>query len=289
MRYRIEQYKDCNRFNEQYQSIRQFLFEAEKLDYNEHFHWGRFAWMHAHNYLDEDKLNRIRIFKDENDAIVGLCTYDTSYNDRTYLIHTTTDENLLIDMIDTVLAEEDHKAVIKANAKDTALCQALQERKFEKGHRDACVLALDLSNELKYAMPDSYTISPQRFDADPWQYQLVIHKGFDHTDIPKKWDDKLLKQVLNRNEILGTYAIKNGEYCSHCGLWYSGGATAYVEPVVTVPQHRKQGLAKAAIYEACNRARERGAMRATVLSGQEFYCKIGFALSSEVYCWEKSI
>lgn len=56
MRYKIEIYKNRERFNEQYQSIHQFLLEAEKLEYNEHFHWGRFEWMHAHSYLDEEKL-----------------------------------------------------------------------------------------------------------------------------------------------------------------------------------------------------------------------------------------
>ena len=56
MRYKIEIYKNRERFNEQYQSIDQFLLEAEKLEYNEHFHWGRFEWMHAHSYLDEEKL-----------------------------------------------------------------------------------------------------------------------------------------------------------------------------------------------------------------------------------------
>lgn len=56
MRYKIEIYINRERFNEQYQSIHQFLLEAEKLEYNEHFHWGRFEWMHAHSYLDEEKL-----------------------------------------------------------------------------------------------------------------------------------------------------------------------------------------------------------------------------------------
>ena len=56
MRYKIERYKNRECFNEQYQSIHQFLLEAEKLEYNEHFHWGCFEWMHAHSYLDEEKL-----------------------------------------------------------------------------------------------------------------------------------------------------------------------------------------------------------------------------------------
>ena len=65
MKYRIEHYKNCERFNEQYQSIYQFLLKAGTLDYNEHFHWGRFEWMHAHSYLDADQLTNIVMFKDE--------------------------------------------------------------------------------------------------------------------------------------------------------------------------------------------------------------------------------
>lgn len=290
MEYGIERYKNCQRFNEQYESIHQFLLEVEKLAYNEHFHWGRFEWMHVHSYLDEDKLTSIVMFKDENGAIVGLTTYDTGYDDRVYLIHTSSDKMLLERMVDTVLESEGKVAVIKANAKDAVLCQILQERGFEKKHRCACILSLDLSNPLEYRIPDAYTMSPQGFVADLWQYQLVIHKGFDNEGIPEKWEDEFLKRLKHlphANEDLKTYAISHNEYCAHCGLWYSTGDTAYVEPVATVPEHRKQGLAKAVIYEACTRANALGAKRATVVSDQEFYFRIGFTLSSEVYDWER--
>lgn len=289
MEYRTEQYKNCERFNEQYQSIHQFLVEAEKLEYNEHFHWGRFEWMHAHSYLDVDKLTSIVMFKDENGAIVGLTTYDTDFDDRVYLIHTTSDKRLLESMIDTVIKAEGSGAVIKVNVKDAVLCQILQERGFKKKYRCACILSLDLSNPLEYDMPEAYTMSPQGFIADPWQYQLVIHKGFDNDGIPEKWEDELLKHIPHVKEDLKTFAIANNEYCAHCGLWYSTGDTAYVEPVATVPEHRKHGLAKATIYEACTRANALGAKRAIVVSDSEFYFRIGFTLSSEVYTWERSV
>ena len=187
MRYKIERYKNRERFNEQYQSIHQFLLEAEKLEYNEHFHWGRFEWMHAHSYLDEEKLTSIVMFKDENNIIVGLTTYDTCYDDRVYLIHSSSDKLLLESMVDIVTKDEGGRAILKVNAKDTVLCQVLRE------------------------------------------------KGFDNEGIPEKWDDELLKRIPNANEDLKTFAIanKNNEYCAHCGLWYSTGDTAYVEPVLT--------------------------------------------------------
>lgn len=286
MGYRIERYQNCERFNEQYQSIYQFFLEAGKQDYNEHFHWGRFEWMHAHSYLDADQLTSIAVFKDENDEIVGLTTYDTSYDDRVYLIHTSSDKLLLAYMVDTVLASEGRGAVLKVNCRDTALCRILQEKGFEKKDRCACVLSLDLSNPLAYDMPEAYTMSPLGFAADPWQYQLVIHKGFDNDGIPEKWDEALLKRIPHVNEDLKTFVMASNEYCAHCGLWYTTGDTAYVEPVAAVPEHRKQGLAKAAVYEACARAKALGAKRAVVLSDQAFYFRIGFTLSSEVYAWE---
>lgn len=287
MGYRIEKYKNCERFNEQYQDIYKFLLKAEKLEYNEHFHRGRFEWMHIHSMLDKDKLTSITMFKNENDEIAGMITYDTCYSDRVYLIHTSSDKELLNKMIDTVLENEDSRVVIKVNSKDEVVCEALHERQFEKKCKDVSVLELDLNRDLEYRISDEYVISPQGFEADNWQYQLVIHKGFDHEDIPDKWDDEVLALTPNENTDLKIFAIAKGEYCAHCGLWYTEGDSAYVEPVVTIPRHRNRGLAKAVIYEACKRAKNLGAKRVIVLSDQEFYYRIGFECSSEVYCWEK--
>ena len=70
---------------------------------------------------------------------------------------------------------------------------------------------------------------------------------------------------------------------------YKNRERLYVEPVLTVHEHRRQGLAKAVIYEACARAKALGAKRAIVVSEQEFYFRIGFTLSSEVYDWTRKI
>ncbi len=289
MNYRVEKYKNCERFNEQYRDIYRFLLNAEKIEYNEHFHWGRFEWMQIHTMLEEDKLTNIVLFKDGNDEIVGMITYDTFYDDRVYLLHTISDKCLLNKMIDTVLENEEDRVIIKANSKDEVLARVLQERKFERKQKDVSVLELDLGGTLEYKISDRYSISSQTFDMDNWQYQLVIHKGFNNEGIPDKWADEVFVRGINQDMRLKTFAILKDEYCSHCGLWYTEGDSAYVEPVVTIPEHRKKGLGRAVIYEACKRAKNLGAKRATVLSDQEFYYKIGFKCSSEVYCWEKII
>ena len=286
MSYTIERYKNCKRFNEQYQDIYLFLLNAEKMEYNEHFPWGRFEWMQIHTMLEEDKLTKILLFRDEQGELVGMATHDTFYDDRVYLLHTASDRVLLNKMIDSVLENENGEAMIKVNSKDEILASVLRERQFERKHKDNTVLELDLSGELEYELPEGYLINPQEFIMDNWQYQLVIHKGFDNEGIPEPWDDEVLERGVHPP--IRTFAIAEGEYCAHCGLWYTEGETAYVEPVATIPEHRKKGLAKAVVYEACRRAKHLGAERATVLSDQDFYYRIGFRCSSEVYCWTKS-
>ena len=285
--YITEPYMNCKRFNEQYPEIYRFLLKAGECTHNEHFPWGRFDWMQIHTMLDEDKLTKILLFRDVQGEIVGMATHDTFYDDRVYLLHTTSDKALLYEMVDAVLENEAGTTVIKANSKDTILAEVLRQRQFERKRRDNTVLQLDLSGALEYRIPDGYAINPEKFTMDSWQYQLVIHKGFDNEGIPEPWGEEVLMREVHSP--IRTFSIHGAEYCAHCGLWYTEGDTAYVEPVATVPGHRKKGLAKAAIYEACNRARKLGAKRATVLSDQEFYYRIGFECSSEVYCWEKEI
>ena len=49
-----------------------------------------------------------------------------------------------------------------------------------------------------------------------------------------------------------------------------------IESVCTIPSCRGQGIAKAVIHEALNRAKILGAKRAFVISDMDFYFRLGF-------------
>lgn len=289
MSYKIERYRECKRFNEQYKEIYQFLLVNADKGYNEHFHWGRFEWMMCHSFLEIKELEKIALFRDENNILVGLVTYDTCYDDQTYLIHSVDDKKLLKMMIDFAVQNYkiEGKTRIKANQNDVALNEVLAENGFVQSHKDNSILEMDLQWDMNYVIPQEFTISSKNFEIDDWKYQMVLHKGFDNEGIPEKWDEELLKPTPNLKASLKVFALKGEEYCAHCGVWYTQGETAYIEPVVTIPEYRKMGLAKAVVYEAISRAKELGAKRVVVLSWEEFYYKIGFEMSSEVWCWEK--
>ena len=281
--YSIENYKDNIRFNKQYDEIRNFLQIIADSGYNEHFHWGRFDWMMAHSNLNVEMLSRNALFRNKNGELVGAVMYDTGYKDRWYILHSISDENLLGKMIEYATKTDVGTATIKANLNDTMLCKLLENAGFEKQHSES-VLQIDLSRDLSFQLPQGFCFNAPDSEIDNWQWRLVIYHGFDHEGIPQEPSEEVAKaeKHLETSEYIKTFVIKDGEYVAHCGVWYNGGNTAYIEPVVTVPEHRGKGLGKAVVYEAVNRAKEQGAKRAIVLSDQEFYIHIGMTKSSEV-------
>lgn len=294
MNYIVERYKNTQRFNEQYEEIHNFLLQTADGGCNEHFHWGRFEWMMCHTLLDVHELEKITLFRNKDNLLVGLLTYDTCFDGSAYLIHSIADKELLKIMVEQAVQNYkiDRKTVILVNHDDTALNEILRESNFVEKNKDNAVLEMSLEQIPDYHVPEGIKVSPQDFIGDNWKYQNVVHKGFDNEGVPQPWNEVVLevfKTIPNYNNFLKVFAINKGEYCSHCGVWYTQGETAYIEPVATIPEFRKMGLAKAVVYEAIDRAKRLGAKRAVVISQQEFYFRIGFTVSSDIYRWEKVV
>lgn len=287
--YSIEIYKNSERFNSQYEEIHNFLQRIADVGYNEHFHWGRFDWMMTHPALDIEMLSKNALFRDENGKLVGVVMYDTVFDDRWYILHSISDENLLLQMIEYVIKTDIDTVTIKANRNDAMLCKLLKNAGFEKQYAYS-VLKIDLSRNFSFQLPQDFCLIASDSEIDNRKWQLVIYHGFDHDGIPEELSGEVAKaqKHLEISEYIKIFAIKDGEYVAHCGVWYNGGSTAYIEPVVTVPEHRHKGLGKAVVYEAMNRAKQRGAKRVIVLSDQEFYKSLGMTKSSEVDTWLKN-
>ncbi len=287
--YLMESYRDNGRFDNQYEIIHDFLQRIADNGYNEHFHWGRFDWMMSSSYLDADKLSKNALFMDENGKLVGAVMFDTGYHDRWYILHSASDEILMRQMIEYVAQTDAGMITVKANLNDTVLCKLLENTGFEKQHSES-VLEIDLSCNLSYHLPEGFHLNDPGSQIDRWQWALVTYRGFDHAGVPEEKSEEQAEAAkhLEVSEYIKVFAVKDGEYTAHCGVWYDSGETAYIEPVVTVPEHRRKGLGKAVVYEAINRARQRGAKRAIVLSDQEFYKRLGMTKSSEVGTWVKN-
>lgn len=88
---------------------------------------------------------------------------------------------------------------------------------------------------------------------------------------------------------LDLYVInQKGEVVAFCTIWYDEiNQIGILEPVGTIPEYRKRGLARAVIGEALSRIASRDAQKAFVGSGQDFYTAIGFVRKYKNNIWKK--
>ena len=167
----------------------------------------------------------------------------------------------------------------------------------------------DFENELNYELPDGYHFV-ESSDIDVLKLSRLCWYGFDHGDRQvftdwDKYDDsndwtpaKSHKDCVSEfmapsphstHEYDVVIADENGEYVCFAGMWWiPQNKLAYMEPLCTSPEHRRRGLAAAALTE---HYRKMKALGATHMSGGEdpFYEKIGYGNGYHFSFWKKVI
>ena len=152
---------------------------------------------------------------------------------------------------------------------------------FSRIEQTENIMELDLAREFGASLPEGYKFVNPDPVKDVIKLSWLFWQGFDHGEDRLKFEKEEIVTPRARkhfNRDLCVAACNNeGELVSICGLWYSPKTDyVYVEPVCTIPSCRGQGVAKAVIHEALNRAKSLGAKKAYVISDMEFYSKLGF-------------
>jgi GNAT superfamily N-acetyltransferase len=271
-------------FTSDYIKVRRFLSDLnrEKLIYPG-FTWGRWEWMITHSSLDRSSLGRIGIWEDNN-KIVGLATYESVLGDA-YLFTAPGYKALEHEMLEyakAALAGENGVRVLIDN-NDRELQRTANTLGFTASADQENTAVIDISNNLTYSLPDGYKIISMAEGWDYHKYDAVMWRGFNHKGPPPGTaeDIRIRKEMLSSPTILPEIVLAvvapNGQYVSHCGMWYApGDSYALIEPVATDPDYRLMGLGKAVVLEAVRRCGQMGAKEALVGSSQQFYYNIGF-------------
>ena len=169
-------------------------------------------------------------------------------------------------------------------------------------------LVFDFENELSYELPEGYHfVEPEDFDVV--KLSKLCWYGFGHGDKGEfkdydKYDDSLdWTPAKSHKDIAGDfmapsphsteeYAIviadENEEYVCFSGMWWvPENKLAYMEPLCTAPEHRRKGLAAAALTKHYRRMKALGATHMTG-GGDPFYGKIGYSKGSRWSFWKKA-
>lgn len=152
-----------------------------------------------------------------------------------------------------------------------------------------------LTEILPFKLPEGYKVAD--LEKISYKDKAIGHaKAFSYDDNPvrlKRSEDglKLLASMKDYEEELDINIInESNQVVAFCTMWYDGkNKVGFLEPVGTHPDYRRLGLAKNAIFYACNKIFKRGARAVFVGSDQKFYKAIGFEedFYGDVYSFEK--
>jgi hypothetical protein len=286
--------------SQDFDKVGNFLIRHYQID-NQDGNWLQPAWeyMHYHSYLDKSALEKIRIWE-KDDEIVSVVHYESRLGEVFFQVHPAYNflKPEMLDYAEINLfgtAEHDFDVIhAYVNDFDDDMQELVKSRGYE--------LKADWFRSIsKFSIPESIPVIdiPEGFqlkslaeDNNLVKLDRALHRGFNHEGEPDGTgiEGRRLSQLAPnyRKDIKIVVEAPNGDFVSFCGMWYEPiNRIAYVEPVATVPVHRRMGLGKAAVWEGIRRCGALGAEVAYVGSDQDFYKVIGFQFLYRSNCWIK--
>ena len=154
-------------------------------------------------------------------------------------------------------------------------------------------MQFDFDDVLDYPLPEGFHfVDPDEYDIE--KVAKCCWKGFDHEQNEGVWDHQyeqsnylyaLAPHVTTKLAVI--IADEKEEYACYAGMWWTPeNKLAYMEPLCTIPEYRRRGLAAAALSELYRRMK---ALGATHMTGgwHDFYKAIGYKTAEKWTWWEK--
>src|SRR6056297_2703341 len=163
-----------------------------------------------------------------------------------------TESNLMIEK------EGKHVVFLSINEHAANIIKIAEKRGYAKENWSEITCKKNISERNEISLPEGYQIKTAT-ETTPESRAICHAYAFSYID---------RKDVVNRSVEAQKEMMNMRDY--------SDNKIGIVEPVGTHPEHRKLGLAKAAIYHGENLISEMGATHVYVGSDQQFYKSIGF-------------
>lgn len=272
-------------------AVYQFMLEIYERDWRNGVPAPFLEYALCSDWMDKSLVHRNRIWFD-GEKIVALCFYENPVTDVFFSLRPGY-EFLADEMVSYALECMPHKdgkqrlVIFRAQkAFVEAAERAGLHREFSYWEK-----VYDFAVPLEHPLPEGF-----RFAKAPLDIAKCCEccwKGFDHEAEEGPWDGDIehayaLMAAPHATDNLDV-AIENeaGEYVCYAGMWWTPeNKLAYMEPLCTVPQYRRKGLAAAALSEMYRRMKALGATHMTG-GGDPFYERIGFKPEIEWGFWTK--
>ncbi|MGD9964594.1 MAG: GNAT family N-acetyltransferase [Candidatus Izemoplasmatales bacterium] len=284
---KIVKYNKDKSYNQQFFQVLNFI-KGFNEDYQYlYFHWSRWEWMFARDSFEEKDLSKITIFYN-NDKIDAIILFEDEPN--TYYLIYNFKDNTREKLIRYIV--ENHFSEDLVIPRDDKMISLLEEKGYSNLGKHDPVSRFKL-NDFELPKTTGYIITSLVKDYQLDQIHQVLWRGFNHGDNIDYSEKSLLDRLHmtsspNFKKEYTYVAIKDNSYKSYSGIWYlKNTKTALIEPLATVPLHRRKGLAKALVYKCIKAVKEEGAKDVFVGSTQKFYFDIGFEEFDYAYKFKK--
>jgi GNAT superfamily N-acetyltransferase len=241
----------------------------------------------------------IRLWETGGGRLVGAILFDSDHG--AALIVDPDQRQITEAMLDWVEARSDGKRTtdrplsIEAMESNAFQEELLRSRNYVKtsGHYIHREKPLDNARVEPVALPQGFVIKPMETLEEMQRFHLAVKAVFGFEDSVEVY--QIVQQAPSYVPELDLIIVSEGsEVAAFCTAWLDGeSGVAELEPVGTVPDHRKKGLGAALVAEASNRLRFLDCRKVTVNSWSEsvganrLYEAAGLQAEAKILGWEK--
>jgi len=286
--------------------IRNFLSSSYKNN-PQHHNWHIDRWNYCRfmvqvsNNSFDSWPETVGIWTDENNNIVAVVNSEGEKRGEVFfqIGNINPSDTLLNEMIDYAetklfIRKNSNKYILLGSSNSKKLSKILKNRNYSLADWKENNLSLEISKEFDIKLPENFKVVDSTLVSN-YQKGLAHAKanGY-HKDINKinnaERAYKSLRKAPDYKSNLDLSVINGkNEVVSFCTIWYDkDNQLATLEPVGTIPEYQRKGLAQAVIYEGINQVKRYGATKIEVGSDQKFYYSIGFSFAYKIDIWEKT-
>ena len=271
-------------------AVYDFMLEIYARDWRNGVPAPFFEYALSSSWMDKSYTHRYRLWL-EGERIVAFVFSENPVSD-VYFSLRPGYEALAPEMIayaasDMPRPEGKHRLVIFGAQESIA--EAAQAAGYRKtgGYAE---LVRSFDTPLDAPLPKGYRFASQPHD--PVKISKCCWYGFENEGAWHGSGESVL-HTLHAPHATGQYDVaveneKTGDYVCFAGMWWvPENHLAYLEPLCTLPEHRRKGLAAAALSELYRQLAPLGATHMTG-GGDPFYAALGFEPIVEWQFWENT-
>lgn len=283
-------------------AISDFLFGLYQPD-NADGNWFQPMWEYAytHPWFDDAAVDRIGIWEDAG-KIVAVVVYELRLGEAFFQVCPgyTALKPVMLRYAEERLANTSDagEPYLRAYASefDSILLGELRVRGYtHEPEMDRPMAQFTIKQPFPtISLAPGFRLKSLADENDLIKVDRVLWRGFDHAGEPPEDGPQDRQRMQSgphfRHDLTIVVEAAGGDFVAFAGLWFDAvNRLAYVEPVATDPDYRRQGLGTAAVLEGIRRCAKLGATVAYVGSDQPFYQSIGFRQLYTTQCWKRSI